>query len=91
MIDREPCYTESDWKLFRKRLPEWQEAYIEKLIRKYLALLSKNTNPTDRFWKLEQMITIDKKDPGVILTDICRSRLAMHLKRLYAGGIITDK
>ena len=24
--------SEKDWKLFRKNLPEWQEAYIGKLI-----------------------------------------------------------
>ena len=27
--------TEADWKLFRKRLPEWQERYMEKLIEEY--------------------------------------------------------
>ena len=25
-------FTEADWKLFRKRLPIWQERYMEKLI-----------------------------------------------------------
>ena len=26
-------FTEADWKLFRKRLPDWQERYMEKKIK----------------------------------------------------------
>ena len=26
---------ESDWKLFRRKLPEWQEAYMGKLVEEY--------------------------------------------------------
>ena len=32
---------ESDWKLFRKKLPEWQEAYMGKLNQEYLAFIKK--------------------------------------------------
>ena len=31
---------ESDWKLFRKRLPEWQERCMEQLAESYAALLA---------------------------------------------------
>ena len=31
---------EADWRLFRSRLPIWQEAYMERLNREYIALLS---------------------------------------------------
>ena len=27
---------EKDWKLFREKIGEWQEAYIERLTRQYL-------------------------------------------------------
>ena len=27
---------EKDWKLFRKYLPDWQENYMEKLIKDYI-------------------------------------------------------
>ena len=30
---------EKDWKLFRKNLPDWQENYMEKLIKEYIEFL----------------------------------------------------
>jgi hypothetical protein len=32
--------SKSDWKLFRERLPEWQEHYMERLTKEYIELLS---------------------------------------------------
>ena len=33
-------FPESDWKLFREKLPSWQEAYMERLCSEYAAMLS---------------------------------------------------
>ena len=30
-------FSEKDWKLFRKKISGWQEAYMEKLNREYIA------------------------------------------------------
>ena len=35
-------FTEADWKLFRKKIAVWQEAYMEKLVREYMDLLSED-------------------------------------------------
>jgi hypothetical protein len=46
---------ESDWKTFRKRVPEWRERYLEKqnqLIIDILADVEKT--PTERFWATEE-------------------------------------
>ena len=43
---RELGFTEADWKLFRKRLPIWQERYMEKLIEEY------NKKLEDQIYKL---------------------------------------
>ena len=32
--------SKKDWKLFRERIPEWQEHYMEKLVKEYIELLS---------------------------------------------------
>ena len=40
---------EKDWKLFRKMLPGWQEAYMEKLCREYAEILSSSGNASDKF------------------------------------------
>ena len=36
----EGLFTEEDWKLFRKKLPEWQENYMGELIKEYAAILA---------------------------------------------------
>ncbi|MCI6888224.1 MAG: multidrug transporter [Lachnospiraceae bacterium] len=56
-----------DWKLFRERVPEWQEHYMEQLIKEYIELLSAPGNASDHFWELEKRIKKDKKHPGVII------------------------
>ena len=32
--------SKADWKLFRERISGWQEAYMERLTREYIELLS---------------------------------------------------
>ncbi len=32
-------YKESDWKLFRKLIPDWQERYMTKLCKEYIDIL----------------------------------------------------
>ena len=41
---------ETDWKLFRKLLPKWQEDYMKKLNKEYVALLTKDELAYKRFW-----------------------------------------
>ena len=59
--------SKADWKLFRERVPEWQEHYMEQLVKGYIDLLSSPGNASDHFWELEKRIKRDKKHPGVIL------------------------
>ena len=47
---------ESDWKLFRKKLPGWQEAYMDKLNQDYIRLLTGPGDASDKFWELEKRI-----------------------------------
>lgn len=41
--------SKSDWKLFREKVPEWQEHYMERLTKEYIALLSSPGNASDHF------------------------------------------
>lgn len=45
---------ESDWKLFKKMLPQWQERYMEKLIGQYVEILNGDSEASSRFWALEE-------------------------------------
>jgi hypothetical protein len=84
MQDRFP---KSDWKLFREKLPDWQETYMDKLNQEYIQLLSGDDCPSEKFWKLDKRIKEDKKSPGVQLR-ISRSDLFFTLLALLNDGVI---
>lgn len=79
---------EADWKLFRKRLPEWQEAYMDELNQQYAALLASTGSASDKFWKLEERINKDKNDVGVVAR-MSRSRMEHNILSLLDEGAIT--
>lgn len=56
-----------DWKIFRSRIGQWQEDYMDRLNHKYIELLSSDKAPSEKFWELEGMIREDKRNPGVQL------------------------
>ncbi len=58
-------FSEKDWKLFRSKIAGWQEAYMDKLNKEYMEILNGDGNPSDKFWKLEERISKDKRDCGV--------------------------
>ena len=43
-------FSESDWKLYKSKIADWQEGYMEKLCKEYIDLLSSDRLPSDRFW-----------------------------------------
>ncbi|MDC7287495.1 multidrug transporter [Blautia schinkii] len=56
-----------DWKLYRERVGEWQEHYMEGLTKEYIELLSSPGKASDHFWELEKRIKEDRKHPGVLI------------------------
>lgn len=83
-----PGVNEKDWKLFRSRIPDWQEAYMDKLNHEYIELLKGEGNPSDKFWALEKRIRKDKKDSGV-QAEMRRSNMKFILMDLLNEGAIT--
>lgn len=81
---------ESDWKLFRKRLPDWQENYMDRLNQEYIQILSGPGDPSDKFWELEKRIQEDQKRVGVV-AEMRRSRMFSNLVSLMSDGTITEK
>ena len=79
---------ESDWKLFRQKLPGWQEAYMQKLIDEYIAMLTGPGAASDKFWDLEKRIRQDKRDTGVV-AEMRRSVMDTNIMNLLAEGAIT--
>ncbi len=81
-------FTEKDWKLFRKKIAGWQEAYMDKLNRSYIDLLSEDKKPSEKFWNLSRRITEDKKRTGVQL-EMSRSKLIMNIVSLIVDKVIS--
>ena len=80
---------EQDWKLFRKKLLLWQEAYMDKLNQEYIRLLSGEGLASDKFWELEKRIREDKRSVGVV-ADMRRSQLYSNLLSLLVNEIIRE-
>ena len=81
-------FNESDWKLFRKKVPEWQEAYMNRLNEEYIQLLSENAAPSVKFWRLERRIKADRNKSGVQL-DMRRSMMINNLIQLICEEVIS--
>lgn len=80
--------SKSDWKLFRARIGDWQEAYMERLVKEYVDLLEGEENASDKFWNLEERIKKDKKHPGVML-ELRKGNMMFDIVALINGGVIT--
>ena len=79
---------EADWRLFRSRLPIWQEAYMERLNREYIALLSGTGPASEKFWELERRMREDKRRGSVVMR-MSRSNMELNLLSLLSDGVIS--
>ena len=80
---------EKDWKLFKTKIVNWQEAYIGKKIDEYKELLNSNLVASTKFWKLDKKIKEDKHNPGVLIEGIRRSHLFDDIISLIDYKVIT--
>ena len=81
-------FTKKDWALFREKVADWQEAYMDKLNKEYIDLLNGDGRPSEKFWALEERIRNDKKDTGVQLR-MSRSNCIYNIVSLLNEGAIT--
>ena len=80
--------SEHDWKIFRKKIPDWQEAYMERLAKKYIVLLQSDKMASSKFWELEKRIKQDKKSSGVII-EMRRSTAIDNIISLVLDDVIS--
>ena len=79
---------ESDWKLFRKRLPEWQERHMQSLLDEYAAIIAGDGDAAAKFWELEKRLKMDVRHVGVH-AEMSRSRMVLNLMCLLHEKAIT--
>ena len=80
-------YSKSDWKLFQDRIPKWQEAYMDKLLKEYIKLLEGPELPSAKFWKLKQQMAEDVKSPGVLIKMTKKDMLFIIVDLIALGAI----
>ena len=81
--------SKKDWKLFREKLSDWQEKYMEGLVKEYVKFLNDDKKPaSDKFWELEKRIKEDKHHPGVIM-EMSKSEVIWDIVRLIRLKVIT--
>ena len=79
---------ETDWKLFRKLIPVWQERFMTKLNKEYIGILIQDKNASTIFWEWNDRIKKDRNNPGVII-EMSRSLLVENLISLIKHNVIT--
>lgn len=85
---QEQRFTEKDWKLFRSKIADCQESFMDRLNREYIAILSEDANSSDKFWKLDKRIKEDRKKAGVQVR-MSRSNLIYNIISLINEGAIS--
>ena len=77
-----------DWKLFREKLSDWQENYMEGLVKAYADFLNDDKKPaSEKFWELEKRIKEDKRHLGVIM-EMSKSEVIWDIVRLIRLKVI---
>lgn len=82
------AFSEKDWRIFREKVPGWQERYMDGLCNEYAKLLSSGGNPSERFWALHDRIQRDKRSIGVQI-EMRRSMMRQNLIQLLREKVIT--
>lgn len=81
--------SKGDWKLYREKIVGWQENYMSRLIKEYIALLSADDKKaSDKFWELEKRIKNDRRHPGVII-EMSKSNAVFDILSLIRLDVIT--
>lgn len=81
---------ESDWKVYRSRIGDWQEAFMEKLLNEYMTIINDEKLPSERYWELHDKIKEDSTKTGVIARN-ARSSMIHNILNLLQEGAITGE
>lgn len=80
--------SKSDWKLYRSKIAQWQEDYMDRLVKEYIAMLQADEDASDKFWNLEKRINEDKRTPGVRI-ELSKRNMLFDLVHLINDGVIS--
>lgn len=80
---------EKDWKIFRKRVPQWRERYLQDKNKEIVDLLTDKTKiPSEQFWDAKHKINQEAKILVRCLDGHSRSKMDMFLILMYNHDLI---
>ena len=83
---------ESDWKTFRKIVPELRERYLRQRNAELIAnLQDESLTPTDRFWNVEERVRKEAKILRDCLDGHSRSQMVMFMIAMRRYGMLSDE
>lgn len=83
---------ESDWKSFRRLVPELRERYLEKVNGALIDILqSEGTTPTERFWEAEERIEKESKILRECLDGHSRSKMERFMVMMCLHGMMGEE
>lgn len=82
---------ESDWKAFRKMVPELRERYLTEKNKELVAIfLDEDRTPTERFWNAREKIEKERKILENCLDGHSRSGMKWYMRLMYRYGMLSD-
>lgn len=82
--------SKQDWKLFREKVPDWQESYMAKLNQSYIKLLSGKGLASEKFGHLRKKVNEDIQNPGVLI-EMRKSEVVLDIASLIRSRAISKK
>jgi len=83
---------ESDWKQFRKMVPDLRERYVKTKNHEILGILtSPEKSPTEQFWDTLDVMEKESKVLVDCLDGHSRSNMFMHMSLMCRYGMLTQE
>ena len=81
---------ESDWKTFRKIVPELRERYLTEKNKEIVAIfMDEGRTPTERFWDARERIEKERKILESGLDGHSRSSMEWYMHLMYRHGMMS--
>ena len=77
----------ADWMLYRTKVADWQEKYMQRLGHEYASLLTSEKAGSQAFWELNERIKQDKKSPGVQV-ELRKATMLWDIVAMLRDGVI---
>ena len=82
---------ESDWKAFRKMVPELRERYLAEKNKEIAAIfMDEGRTPTQRFWDARERIEKERKILEACLDGHSRSKMRWYMYLMYRYGMLSN-